>query len=77
MARHKDIDRFLKDVKQAGKVAGSHVPIVKEGLSAYDTYKAIKRLRKSTPKAARAVRGEVMRGIKRRQRRLNQRFRLG
>jgi len=77
MARHKDIDRFVKDVKQAAKVAGSHVPIVKEGLSAYDTYGAIQRLRKSTPKAAKAVRSEVIRGIKRRQQRLKRRYRLG
>ena len=76
MARQKDIDRFLKDAKQAAKVAGSHIPVVKEGLSAYDTYEAIHRLRKSAPKAARATRNEVLKRLKRQQQKLRRRFRL-
>ena len=76
MARQKDIDRFLKDAKRAGKVAGSHVPVVKEGLSVYDTYEVISNLRRSTPKAARAAKNELLRRIRKRQQRLKRRFKL-
>lgn len=76
MARQKDIDRFLKDAKRAGKVGGSHVPVVKEGLSAYDTYEAIRHLRNSTPKALRAVKSGIRRRIRKQQQRLRRRFRL-
>lgn len=76
MARNKDIDGFLKDAKRAGKVVGSHIPIVRDALSVHDTYETTRRLSKSAPKAARAVKNEARKRIKKQGRRLKRKLRL-
>ena len=76
MGRNKDIDSFLKDLKGAGKVAGSHIPVVKDALATHDAYKATSRLSKSAPKAVRAVKNEARKRIRKQKQTIKRKLRL-
>lgn len=80
MGKNKDIDSFIRDAKGAGKIVGSHIPVVKHAIEAHEIHKTTDRLRKSTPKAIEAAKREVSKRIKKKRqgltRNIKKRFRL-
>ena len=65
MSVDKDIARFKRDVKNFGKSLAQHIPGLGRVLGVQDTYQKGRKLAKSTPKAASAIKRRVKTNIRR------------
>jgi len=75
MRRKKEIKNFVRDVKDASKIIGGHIPIVKQGLEARDIYWVSKRLGMSTPRAIQAAKTTFKSQLRDRRERLKNQLR--
>ena len=71
----REINNFMRDVGDAAKIAGSHIPGVKHVIEGYDIARTANRLSKSGPRAVKAVRREINHGIQRKRLNITRRFR--
>lgn len=60
---YRAINNFINDAKDAAKIAGSHVPVVKDALEGYEIGKTARRLQRTTPRAVKAVKRQVSQQI--------------
>lgn len=65
MSGDKDIARFKKDVESFAKSVAGHIPGLGRMLGIQDTYQKGRKLTKSTPKAANAIKRRVKTNIRR------------
>ena len=75
MRRKKEIKNFVRDVKDASKIIGGHIPVVKQGLEARDIYRVSKRLGMSTPRAIQAAKTAIKSQLRNRRQRLKNQLR--
>jgi hypothetical protein len=68
MRRNKDIDNFVRDAGRAARIAGSHVPGVKQALEGYEIADTAHRLSRSAPKAAKAAKQMIAKAVNQRRR---------
>lgn len=75
MPRNKDINNFIRDVKDGSKFIGNHIPIVKQGMEAHEVYRVCKRLGISTPRAIQVAKKAFKNEIRKKRKRLQSKVR--
>jgi hypothetical protein len=69
------LNNFMRDAGDAAKIAGSHVPGLRNALEGYEIAKTANNLSKSGPRAYRALKNEAYRSIQRKRINITRRFR--
>jgi hypothetical protein len=72
--KNKDIDIFKRDLGDAAKIVGSHVPGLKTALEGYEIARTANRLRRSAPKAARTAKRAIIKRVTQKPKKAIRRF---